>query len=148
MGMNLELFPPLNATLNSISFLFLTAGFCFIRFGRNPKAHRVCMGLAFLVSVAFMASYVTYHSLKAGTHTRFGVDGWIAGVYYAMLLSHILLAMVNLPLVLITLGLAIKGRYATHRKWARWTFPIWYYVSITGVLVYFFLYQWFPGERL
>lgn len=146
--MNLEFFPPLNAALNSISFLCLTAGFYFIRFRKDWKTHRKFMVAAFTVSALFLVSYVTYHTLKEGVHTRFGGTGWLLYFYYTLLISHILLAIANLPLILITIGLAIKGRFATHRKWARWTFPIWYYVSVTGVLVYFFLYQWFPGERM
>lgn len=145
--MNLELFPPINATLNGIAFVCLSVGYYYIRFRNDQKSHQRLMVAALTVSTLFLASYITYHFLKEGIHTRFGGSGWIAGVYYVMLISHILLAMVNLPLVLITVWLAIKRRFETHQKWARWTFPIWYYVSITGVLVYFFLYQWFPGDR-
>ncbi len=146
--MNLDILPPINAALNSVAFLCLTAGYFFIRFRQDREAHRKCMVAAFTVSAAFLASYLTYHFLKEGVHTRLGASGFVAYFYYIMLISHILLAMINLPLILVTIGLAIKGRFESHRKWARWTFPIWYYVSITGVLVYFFLYQWFPGERL
>lgn len=146
--MNLDLFPPINAALNGLAFLFLTAGYYFVRVRKDRTTHRRLMIAAISVSAAFLASYVTYHVLKDGVHTRLGASGLPAYFYYTMLISHILLAMINLPLILITFGLALKGRFETHRKWARWTFPIWYYVSITGVLVYLFLYQWFPGERL
>lgn len=146
--MNLDLFPPINAALNGLALLFLTAGHYFIRVRKDRKTHRKLMTAAIAVSATFMTSYLTYHFLKDGVHTRLGTDGLPAYFYYAMLISHILLAMINLPLILITFALALRGRYETHRKWARWTFPIWYYVSVTGVLVYFFLYQWFPGDRL
>lgn len=146
--MNLELFPPINAALNGTAFLCLTIGYYFIRVRNDERTHRKFMVAAFTVSALFLASYLTYHSLKDGVHTRFTGTGFVLYFYYVMLISHILLAIVNLPLILITIGLAIKGRFVTHRKWARWTFPVWYYVSITGVLVYFFLYQWYPGERL
>lgn len=146
--MNLELFPPINAALNGLAFLCLTIGYFFIRFRQDRETHRKFMLAAFTLSALFLASYITYHTLKDGVHTRFAGPGFLVYFYYAMLVSHILLAIVNLPLILITITLAIKGRYITHRKWARWTFPIWYYVSVTGVLVYFFLYQWFPGERV
>ena len=106
------------------------------------------MVAAVIFSITFLGCYVTYHTLKQGLHTRFGGTGFMLYFYYAMLVSHVLLAIVNLPLIVITVWLAAKKRYTTHRKWARWTFPIWYYVSFTGVLVYFFLYQWYPGERL
>src|SRR5690625_2671588 len=146
--MNLELFPPINAALNALSLLFLSFGFYFIRFRRDWRKHRNCMLIAFGISILFLISYVTYHSLKEGVHTRFGGDGFFLYLYYLILLTHILLAMLNLPLIVITLTLALRGRFKIHRRWARITFPIWYYVSITGVLVYFFLYQWFPGERI
>lgn len=146
--MNLDIFPAINATLNGIAALFLTAGFVAIKFRNNQRLHTRMMVCAFSASALFLASYLTYHYLKEGLHTRLGAEGFIAWFYYAMLISHILLAMVNLPMIITTLTLAIRGKYETHRAWARWTFPIWYYVSITGVLVYFFLYQWFPGERM
>lgn len=145
--MNLEIFPPINAALNGAAFLCLSLGYFFIRVRNDPATHRKFMVAAFVVSALFLTTYLTYHILKEGVHTRFGGTGFFLYLYYAMLLSHILLAMINLPMILITIGLAIKGRFATHRKWARWAFPIWYYVSVTGVLVYFFLYHWFPGDR-
>jgi putative membrane protein len=145
--MNLDLFPAINATLNGLAFLCLTAGFYFIRVRKDQVTHRKLMVAAFSVSALFLASYLTYHFLKDGVHTRFPGTGFFLYFYYGMLVSHILLAMINLPMVLVTFGLAVKGRFSAHQKWARWTFPVWYYVSITGVLVYFFLYHWFPGDR-
>ncbi|HRJ70859.1 MAG TPA: DUF420 domain-containing protein [Terrimicrobiaceae bacterium] len=135
--------PALNASLNGLATVLLTAGFVLIKQGRM-NAHRACMVGAFSVSVVFLITYVLHKILVKGVHTAFGGEGAIRTVYYVMLTSHIILAIVIVPLVLITLRHAIAGRLITHRKWARWTFPLWYYVSVTGVLVYFFLYQWFP----
>lgn len=146
--MNLDIFPAINATLNGTAAVFLTAGFIAIKFRNNQRFHTWMMICAFTMSVFFLGSYLTYHFLKDGLHTRLGAGGFIAVFYYVMLISHILLAMINLPMVITTLVLAIRKKYKTHQAWARWTFPIWYYVSITGVLVYLFLYQWFPGERV
>ncbi|MFT3869817.1 MAG: DUF420 domain-containing protein [Nibricoccus sp.] len=141
--MTIQDFPALNASLNATSALFMTAGYAFIR-TRRIAAHRACMLGAVIVSTVFLVSYVIYHVQK-GEPTRFGGTGVIRTVYFTMLLSHIVLAMAIVPLVLRTVFLALKGRFETHRKWARWTFPLWYYVSVTGVLVYFFLYHWWPA---
>lgn len=141
--MTLHDFPALNASLNGTATVLLTAGFAFIK-RRNVSAHRAAMLTAFTVSVAFLVCYVAYH-LQTGARTPFGGTGWIRPVYFAMLISHILLALVIVPLILITLTLALRRRFDQHRRWARWTFPLWYYVSVTGVLVYFFLYQWWPA---
>jgi uncharacterized membrane protein YozB (DUF420 family) len=144
METDLSLFPKVNASLNGLATLFLTAGFILIKLGRR-EAHRTCMLGALGASAVFLASYVTYHYQKDGVHTQFGGDGFWKVVYYAMLISHVLLAMAVLPLVFITLNHALRGRFEKHRAWARWAYPIWYYVSITGVLVYFFLYEWWPA---
>lgn len=135
--------PALNAGLNGLATVLLTVGFILIKQGRMA-AHRTCMLSAFGVSAVFLVTYVLHKVLVRGVHTPFGGEGAIRTIYYVMLFSHIVLAIVIVPLVLITLTHAIKGRLIVHRQWARWTFPIWYYVSVTGVLVYFFLYQWFP----
>ena len=137
-----ESLPTVNALLNSTATILLTVGFLCIKTKRE-KAHRVCMLSAFAVSAVFLFFYVLHKYLVQGVHTPFAGEGLWRGVYYVMLFSHIVLAMFIVPLVLITLTLAIKGKREKHRAWARWTFPIWYYVSITGVLVYCFLYQWF-----
>lgn len=137
--------PALNAGLNGLSTILLTAGYLFIRTGRQT-AHRAAMLSAFGVSVMFLVTYVLHKILVSGVHTPFGGEGAIRTFYYVMLFSHIVLAIAIVPLVLITLRHAIAGRLAIHRLWARWTFPAWYYVSITGVLVYFFLYVWFPHK--
>lgn len=139
--------PALNAGLNGLATVLLTIGFVLIKQGRMA-AHRACMLSAFGVSAVFLVTYVLHKILVRGVHTPFGGEGAIRTVYYVMLFSHIVLAIVIVPLVLITLTHALKGRLIVHRQWARWTFPIWYYVSVTGVLVYFFLYQWFPAAKL
>ncbi|MFT3784501.1 MAG: DUF420 domain-containing protein [Nibricoccus sp.] len=140
--MNVEVFPALNASLNGLAAVFMTAGFLSIK-TKRVALHRACMIAAVIVSTLFLISYVIYHTQK-GEPTRFGGTGAIRSVYLVMLASHILLAMAVVPLVLRSVYLAAKGRFEQHRAWVRWTFPIWYYVSITGVLVYFFLYQWWP----
>lgn len=140
--MTLNDFPALDATLNGTATVLLTAGYVFVK-RRRIAAHRATMLAAFVVSVAFLACYLTYH-IQVGDHTPFGGVGFIRVVYFAMLISHILLAMIIVPLILVTLTLALRGRFDRHRAWARWTFPLWYYVSVTGVLIYFFLYRWWP----
>ncbi len=135
--------PALNASLNATAAVLLTAGFLLIK-QKRVLPHRICMVAAFGISVVFLITYVTHKILKGGVHTYIGATGFTEIFYKVMLTSHIILAIVIVPLVLITIRHAIVGQYAVHQKWARWTFPLWYYVSITGVLVYFFLYQWFP----
>lgn len=137
-----EALPSINAGLNGLATLLLTFGFIFIRSGRE-RQHRICMVSAFIVSAIFLFFYLLHKYLVQGVHTPFAGEGFWKSFYYAMLISHIILAMIIVPLILMTLSLAIRGKRETHKKWARWTFPIWYYVSVTGVLVYFFLYQWF-----
>lgn len=134
--------PALNAVLNGCATLLLSIGYYMIRTG-NITAHRRCMVGAFVLSVLFLVSYVSHRIIVKGVHTPFQGEGLWKAIYYPILLTHVLLAMVIVPLVLRTLYLALRGRFQQHRRWARWTFPIWYYVSITGVLVYFFLYVWF-----
>ena len=102
------------------------------------------MVTAFGVSCVFLVTYVIHKILMRGVHTPFGGEGIIRNIYYTMLISHIIMAIAIVPLVLVTLRYAVSGRFELHRKWARWTFPLLYYVSVTGVLVYLFLYQWFP----
>ena len=134
--------PSINAGLNGLATLLLTFGFIFIRSGRE-RQHRTCMVSAFIVSAIFLFFYLLHKYLVQGVHTPFGGEGFWKTFYYGMLISHIILAMLIVPLILKTLSLAIRGHRASHKKWARWTFPIWYYVSLTGVLVYFFMYQCF-----
>ncbi|WP_269523411.1 DUF420 domain-containing protein [Coraliomargarita parva] len=137
-----ESLPSINAILNGSATVLLTSGFIFIRQGKK-QAHRSCMLTAFGLSVVFLVTYVLHKILVHGVHTPFGGEGYWRLFYYGMLVSHIILAMVIVPLVLTTLTLAVRGKFESHKAWARWTFPIWYYVSVTGVLVYCFLYHWF-----
>ena len=137
-----EALPTINACLNGTATVLLTLGFICIKSGKTVS-HRVSMVSAFLVSVVFLAFYLLHKYLVQGVHTPFAGEGFWRSFYYGMLISHIILAIVIVPLILRTLSLAIPGQYERHRAWARWTFPIWYYVSVTGVLVYCFLYQWF-----
>jgi len=138
--------PALNATLNATATVLITAGFILIKTGRK-EAHRKVMTTAMVVSAIFLVGYVTHKVLIRGVHTPFGGTGAIRTVYYTMLISHIILAISIAYLVPRTFLLAIKGEFERHKAWAKWTFPIWYYVSVTGVLVYFFLYQWWPAAR-
>lgn len=130
--------PEVNATLNGLSAVLLVFGYFFIRRGQvNP--HRLCMVAAFLTSSLFLTSYLIYH-YHVGSKP-FDGEGWVRGVYFTILISHSALAMALVPMVLVTLFRAVKGRFDRHRDIARWTLPIWFYVSVTGVMVYWMLYQ-------
>ena len=130
--------PALNAGLNATSAVFLTLGYRQIR-NKNIAAHRACMLTAFAVSTLFLVSYLIYHS-RAGS-TPFLHQGWIRPVYFTILISHITLAAVILPLAVVTLHRALRERFDKHRRIARWTLPLWLYVSVTGVVVYALLYH-------
>lgn len=155
--MSVQDIPALNAALNSLATILMTAGFVFIMRAKREtdvvaraarvRLHRLCMLSAGFVSAVFLIGYVAHKAMVRGVHTPFGGEGAIRGVYYVMLLTHVVLAMAIAFLVPRTFAFALKGNIERHRAWARWTFPIWYYVSITGVLVYFFLYQWWPAKR-
>jgi len=139
--------PAVNATLNGLSAVFLTAGYAFIRRGRRV-AHRNCMVAAFVTSALFLACYLTYHGylgwvLHRGPTRFVNPPAW-RPVYLAILLSHTLLAVVIVPLVFVTLHRARKQRFEAHRRIARWTWPLWMYVSVTGVIIYLLLYRIFP----
>jgi putative membrane protein len=136
-GLPLGSLPAVNASLNAVCTVLLISGYAFIR-RRNILAHRISMVSAFVCSAAFLVLYVYFHT-HAGL-VRFGGQGWIRPVYFALLISHTILAVVILPLVLRTLFLAITGRFSKHRRIARWTLPIWLYVSVTGVVIYWLLY--------
>jgi len=133
LNLNVAVLPGFNALLNSAVSVLLLTGFLFIR-RKQIWAHRACMMSAFVLSAVFLVSYVVYHA--ASESTPFGGEGIIRTIYYVILISHILLATIILPLVLFTIYRAISGRLEQHRKLARWTFPIWLYVSVTGVIVY------------
>jgi putative membrane protein len=131
--------PHLNAGLNGTNVILLTAAYRFIR-RRQVRRHRFCMLAAFGLSAFFLVSYVVYHAVAGAT--QFSGAGWSRSLYLAILVSHIVLAILVLPLVLTTLYRAWQGTFAQHRRLARWTLPIWLYVSGSGVVVYWLLYQW------
>ena len=130
--------PALNATLNAICAVLLVIGWMLIKRGRI-RQHRAVMIAAFSTSVLFLISYLVYHA-QVGS-VRFGRTGVIRTVYFTVLLTHTVLAAAIVPMVLVTLSRGLSGRYDPHRRIARWTMPIWLYVSITGVIVYLMLYQ-------
>ncbi|UYZ59284.1 DUF420 domain-containing protein [Hymenobacter latericus] len=135
-GADVSFLPAVNAGLNSLTAVCLMLGYYFIR-NKDVAKHRAMMGTAFLLGSVFLVSYVVYHSQAATT--RFGGEGVVRYIYYFVLLTHILLAAVTVGLVLFTLYFAISNQFAKHRKIARWTYPIWLYVSVTGVIVYFMI---------
>ena len=137
--------PLLNAIFNSSAAVLLIAGLIAIR-RRAVRVHRACMLAAVAVSIAFLVSYLTYHA-HAGD-VRFLGHGAIRTVYFTILISHVALAFVIVPLVIITLWRALSGRFAAHRAIARWTWPIWMYVSVTGVIVYLMVYRLYPHSPI
>ena len=134
--------PHVNAFLNGTCAVLLFAGYSFIRSGR-VAAHRICQMSAVVVSIAFLASYLTYHYHHGAT--RFTGPGLVRYIYFAILISHTILAVVIVPLVGITLYRALRADFVRHRRIARITLPLWLYVSITGVIVYLMLYQIYPS---
>jgi uncharacterized membrane protein YozB (DUF420 family) len=133
--------PAVNAALNATSAVLLVVGYLFIR-RRKVTQHKLCMLSAFVVSCIFLISYLTLR-YYAGM-TRFTGRGWIRPIYFAILTSHTILAATIVPLALVTLTRALRGRFDRHVRIARWTLPLWLYVSVTGVLVYWMLYHLFP----
>ena len=134
-------FPALNATLNGTSAVLLVTGRYLISRGKI-MAHRACMIAAVTASAVFLGCYLYFH-FHAGNILFLG-QGWVRPVYFSILISHVVLAVVIVPLAIVTLARGLGGRYPQHRKIARWTWPLWMYVSVTGVIVYFMLYHWFP----
>ena len=134
----------LNASLNGISALLLAGGYTAIRAGKR-EVHKVFMISAFTSSTVFLASYVVYH-IRVRQVVLFQGQGWIRPVYFALLLSHTILAIVIVPLILITLRRAWLGKFDKHRLIARWTLPLWFYVCVTGVIVYLMVYQIYLGK--
>ena len=141
--------PHVNALLNTTSGLCLITGYIFIR-RRRIAAHRASMIAAFVSSIIFLISYLTYHTLlayKLGLGpTKFIGEGFIRPVYFFILITHTILAVVIVPFVIVTLRRGLKRQDARHRRIARWTFPLWLYVSITGVVVYLMLYRIYPSR--
>ena len=131
--------PLLNASLNAASGMLLAAGYVFIR-RRQVRSHRFCMLAAFGLSGLFLVFYVIYHAMVGSTH--FSGQGWLRPIYFTILISHIILATLVLPLALTTLYRAWQGTFVQHRQIARLTLPIWFYVSVSGVVVYVMLYHW------
>ena len=137
--------PAINASLNFVSTIFISTGWYLIRRGAWRR-HVACMITAVTSSIFFLVGYIVYH-VHVGEKSS-GYSGWIAAVYFPMLASHVLLAFVTLPLVILTLIPAFRCRWDRHRRIGRWTMPIWLYVSVTGVLVYLMLYKWFPPPSI
>lgn len=137
-GVTLEDLPAVNASLNAISGALLIAGYLMMR-ARRIEQHRRFMIAAFATSSLFLVSYLVYHA-QVGS-VRFTRQGLVRPLYFTILITHVTLAAAVLPLAILTLFRGLKGRYPQHRRIARWTFPIWLYVSVTGVLVYVLLYQ-------
>jgi uncharacterized membrane protein YozB (DUF420 family) len=133
-----SLFPALNATLNGASAVLLTAGRVLIGHKRIAL-HRACMLAAFATSSVFLVCYLYYHAHVGSVH--FPGQGWVRGLYFTILISHTVLAAVVVPLVLLSLNYGLRARFDRHRRISRWTFPVWLYVSITGVVVYIMLYR-------
>ena len=136
--MNLEFFPPLNAGLNATSAILIILGYAMIK-QKAWTGHALCMCLATLVSTAFLVSYIYYHYHHG--RTPFPHHGWVRPVYFLILISHTILAVTVLPLVLTSLFQALRSRFDKHVRIARVAFPIWLYVSVTGVVIYWMLYR-------
>jgi putative membrane protein len=145
----LQIFPHLNAALNAVSGICLVCGLFFI-LTKRVHAHRACMITACTVSAIFLLCYVTYHALRTYYFglgpTKFTGEGIVRPIYFTILTSHTILAIGVTPFVILTLWRALKGRFDAHRKLARLVYPVWLYVSVTGVIVYLFLYQIYPGR--
>lgn len=137
----IPLLPPLQASLNLVSACLIVVAYLHIRKG-NRRLHRLCMIGALVVSVTFLGSYLYYHS-QVG-YVPFSGQGWIRPVYFFILFTHIVLAVIVVPLVLFTVGYALSDRVAQHQRITRWTLPLWLYVSVTGVLIYLFAFQLYP----
>ena len=143
--MTVQDIPTLNAALNATATVLILTGFVLIKQGKRD-AHRAVMLSAGAVSAIFLVGYVAHKMLVKGVHTPFGGESpAIRAIYYTMLFSHVVLAIAIAWLVPKTFAIALKGDFERHKRWARITFPLWLYVSVTGVLVYFFLYHWWPA---
>ncbi len=145
----LQIFPHLNATLNALSSVLLLLGLYFI-LSKQVHRHRFCMLSACALSAVFLLSYITYHALRTYYYglgpTKFTGEGIIRPIYFTILTSHTILATAIGPFVIMTLRRALKGRYDAHKRIARLVYPVWLYVSTTGVVVYVMLYQIYPGR--
>ncbi len=144
-AMTISDLPALNASLNAFSTLFIAMGWWLVRRG-HWRRHIACMITAIISSGAFLVSYLIYH-FHTGS-TRFTGVGIVRPIYFTILITHVLLAFTVLPLVIVTVTPALRRRWDKHRRMGRWTMPIWLYVSVTGVIVYLMLYQWFRAPTL
>lgn len=138
--MSVQELPALNAILNACATVFLILGILMIKMVRQ-KAHVVCMSTALLFSAAFLVSYLIYH-FNVG-HVKFAGQGIVRTIYFLILFTHLPLAIINLPMIIMTVVPALKSRFDQHKRMAKWTFPIWLYVSVTGVIIYLMCYVWF-----
>ncbi|MEK6302905.1 MAG: DUF420 domain-containing protein [Acidobacteriota bacterium] len=143
--MPIHWFPPLNASLNAASGILIVIGFLLIR-RKQIALHRACMIAAVISSSLFLISYLTYHIGYGAGVTRFAGTGWARTLYMVILISHTILAVTVVPFVIVTLTRALRGQFVRHRAVARYTFPMWLYVSVTGVIVYFMLYHLYPSR--
>ena len=141
----LHFFPHLNAALNGLSGIFLVIGFYFIK-NNKIHLHRLAMLSAVCTSAVFLASYLASKAIFGLDSVRFTGQGIIRPIYFFILLTHTVLAVAIVPFILMTLWRALKGKFDMHKKLARWVFPVWLYISITGVVVYLLLYQLFPSK--
>ena len=140
-----DVMPEVNASLNATCGVLLLIAYVLIR-QKRIQQHRRFMIAACITSLVFLACYVLNHVLRHGVVTRFTGTGWVRTLYFSILISHTILAITIVPMVIISLRNGLKMRVMQHRRIAKVTFPLWMYVSVTGVLVYFFLYQWFPAK--
>ena len=140
----MALLPAINASLNAASGILLLIAYVLIR-RKRIQPHKRFMLAACTTSLIFLACYVLNHYLRRGVVTRFTGTGWVRPLYFSILVSHTILAVTIVPLAILSVRNGLRMRVAQHRRVARWTFPLWMYVSVTGVLVYFFLYHWFPS---
>lgn len=138
MVIDYNIFPALNASLNGASAILITGGRLLIR-KKKVQLHRACMIAAVVTSSLFLISYLYYHAHVYSVH--FPGQGWVRPVYFTILISHTLLAVTVVPLVILSLSYGLRQKFDRHRRIARWTFPVWLYVSVTGVVVYIMLYQ-------
>jgi uncharacterized membrane protein YozB (DUF420 family) len=142
MQIDYGIFPPIDASLNGITAVLLIIGHRFIKRGEVVR-HRATMITAFITSCLFLTFYLYYHAHVHVGSVHFRGQGWWRPVYFSILISHSILAAVVVPLIVITLTLGLRNRFETHRRIARWTYPVWMYVSVTGVIVYLMLYKLF-----
>ena len=143
--MSVSFLPTFNAILNAITGILIVSGYMFIR-RKRIAAHRACMIGAVTTSSLFLISYLVYHVGFGAGVTRFAGDGWVRALYLVILISHTILAVTIVPFVIVTLRRALRSDFLRHRMIARWTFPMWLYVSVTGVIVYLMLYHLYPSR--